>query len=67
MSDELRDEYEFDYRQAKPNPFAGPPPAVLGEYIAERGELFSGRTLEQLAADIRRSIRREPGSDEPSR
>ena len=23
MSDELRDEYHFDYRQAKPNRFAG--------------------------------------------
>lgn len=24
MSDELRDEYDFDYRQAKPNRFAKP-------------------------------------------
>lgn len=35
--------------------------AGLGDYTAEREELFAGITLDQLAADIRRESSGEPG------
>jgi hypothetical protein len=41
--------------------FIGQFTAGFGDYTAERDELFAGLTLEQLAADIRRTSSGEPG------
>ncbi len=63
MSDELRDEYDFDYTKAKPNRFAARLNASVLSVVLEPDVAVAFPTAEAVNAALREHLRTHPTPD----
>ncbi len=63
MTDELRDEYDFDYSKAKPNRFANRVTTVVRSVVLDPDIAVAFPTAEAVNAALREYLRTHPQPD----